>query len=397
MRSLTIDAAEDLIRREAESAPEPDLVGVEVEWHVRDRDRPADRVPIARVQEVATAVEASMDGRITFEPGGQLEISSEPAADASVVIDRTRADVRTVRDACAAADLELFGSGMDPMRPPHRILESPRYSAMEDYFSAKDPDRHSWGRDMMCNTAAVQVNVGMGENGSARTRWRVAHDIGPVLIAAFASSPMRCGVPTGWKSTRQAAWWEIDPSRTRPANSAASPERAWSDYALDAQVMLVRDDADSFRAMEEDMSLRDWVSTAHEGGPDEDDLRYHLSTLFPPVRPRGWLELRMIDMPPGDRWAVPLALTDALVRNEAAAGCIRDICRPVSNSWVEAARHGLDSEPLATAARLCFELALDLSADSEIRKVIGDYHDEYVARRRTPADDILDSAQRRAP
>ena len=111
----------------------------------------------------------------------------------------------------------------------------------------------------MCSTASVQVCLDAGEQGSGPGsvgwRWRLLHALGPVLVAAFANSPLREGRPTGWKSTRQAIWARLDPCRTRPPAGAvppalagngqgrsldADPRAAWVDYALSAEVMCVR-------------------------------------------------------------------------------------------------------------------------------------------------------------
>ena len=130
-----------------------------------------------------------------------------------------------------------------------------------------------------------------------------------MLVAAFANSPLRRGRPTGWRSSRQQVWAHMDPGRTRPPELNGDPRDDWAAYALDAQVMCVRDDGSGDWTAPPGLTLRDWV----RGGAVEDRLRppttedlvYHLSTLFPPVRPRGHLELRMIDAQPGDGWIVP--------------------------------------------------------------------------------------------
>ena len=154
-------------------------------------------------------------GMITTEPGGQLELSSAPATSLAGCVTRPARDLAALRDAVRAAGLKLSGDGIDPIRPPRRVLDLPRYAAMEEFFDRRGP----WGRVMMCNTASVQVCLDAGdENGSAagyRSRWRLLHAIGPVLVAAFANSPLRRGRASGWRSTRQAVWSRLDPGRTR--------------------------------------------------------------------------------------------------------------------------------------------------------------------------------------
>lgn len=396
MTPLTVEAAADVIRAEAEPRDHRDLVGIEVEWHVRRVGDPHARVPPAEVRSATAGILTSLAGSLTFEPGGQIEVSSQPESHVGDAISRTEADMRLVRAACAEAGLALVGGGMDPLRPPRRVDTSPRYEAMDAYFRAREGDTTSWGLDMMCNTAAAQVNVSSG-NGTGRSRWQVAHALGPVLVASFASSPLRCGTPTGWKSSRQATWAMLDPTRTRPADHTRPPADAWVRYALDAGVMFVQDEAGGCAPPRERMTLAGWIDTGESRRPSRDDVLRHLSTLFPPVRPRGWLEMRMIDMPPPDLWAVPAALVDTLVRAEDMADTVREICRPVSGAWLAAARHGLSHAPLQQAAQACFELALEIAAAADLAAHIAAYHERFVLRGRTPADEMLEAARLAEP
>ena len=104
------------------------------------------------------------------------------------------------------------------------MLDHPRYRAMERFFDREGP----WGRTMMRRTASLQINLDSGDDSDGvtgyRSRWTLAHRIGPVLVAAFANSPLRGGRPTGWVSTRQANWGRMDPGRTRrPATTTRTP------------------------------------------------------------------------------------------------------------------------------------------------------------------------------
>src|SRR4029077_10574685 len=100
---------------------------------------------------------------LTVEPGGQLELSSAPAATLGELIEETGRDLAALRDAAAAVGLELCGYGLDPLRPPRRLLDLPRYAAMEKFFDRDGP----WGRQMMCGTASVQVCVDAGDDTPA--------------------------------------------------------------------------------------------------------------------------------------------------------------------------------------------------------------------------------------
>ena len=91
-----------------------------------------------------------------------------------------------VRRALAPSGIELVAIGLDPLGPRPRVIDAPRYRAMERYFDTHWPE----GRTMMRNTASIQVNLDIGRDAEIETRWKRAHDLGPVLAAAFANSPL---------------------------------------------------------------------------------------------------------------------------------------------------------------------------------------------------------------
>jgi glutamate--cysteine ligase len=248
---------------------------------------------------------------------------------------------------------------------------------------------------MMRATAAIQVNVDLAPDPAAT--WRLAHRLGPVLAAAFANSPVAAGRPTGWRSGRLATWFALDPSRTSPVETGTAgdgPEAAWARYALAAGVMLVRLSEDDFRVPPRPMSFAGWLAEGSEWGwPTIDDLDYHLTTLFPPVRPKGWLELRMVDALPEPWWRVPVAVAAALLSDGEAAGVAGRAVAPVAGCWQEAARHGLAHPGLAAAAQTCFAAALPalerLEADPATMAAVSGYAERFVNRARCPADEVL--------
>ena len=429
----------------------PERVGVELEWLVRDRRDPA--APVQAEQVAATLAQfgrfgnpappsTSTPGRdghrtgeedpgesretvrhkgfalssgssLTVEPGGQLELSSAPAATLGELLEETGRDLAALRDAAAAVGLELCGYGLDPLRPPRRLLDLPRYAAMEKFFDREGP----WGRQMMCGTASVQVCLDSGDEGTGesgyRSRWRLLHAIGPVLVAAFANSPIRGGQPTGWRSARQQVWSNMDPGRTRAPEPLADgdPRDAWAAYALDASLMCVREPGSEDWSAPPGLTFRDWVRGGGPGtlrAPTEEDLDYHLSTLFPPVRPRGHMELRMIDAQPGDGWIVPAAVASALAGDERAADAAMAAAEPVwagneqgpcprsdaRDPWLRAARSGPADRDISRASRQCFEAA-DAAlgragAPAPIRRAVADFTERYVLQDRCPADDQLE-------
>jgi glutamate--cysteine ligase len=342
------------------------------------------------------------------EPGGQLELSSAPAATLGELVEVTGRDLTALRDAAAAAGLELCGYGLDPVRPPWRLLDLPRYAAMEEFFDREGP----WGRQMMCGTASVQVCLDAGDDGAGesgyRSRWRLLHAIGPVLVAAFANSPLRGGKPTGWRSARQQVWSNMDPGRTRapapPIAGNGDPRDAWAGYALDAGLMCVREPGSADWTAPPGLTFRDWLRGGSSGAlraPTADDLDYHLSTLFPPVRPRGHMELRMIDAQPGDGWIVPAAVAAALADDQRAADTAMAAAEPVWNGpadahepWLRAARSGPADPVIGRASRQCFEAAdaaLGRSGvPAAIRQAVAEFTERYVLNDRCPADDHLE-------
>lgn len=379
----------DYVLRHCLRSSDDHRVGLEVEWLTLDARDPTRRIPFEQLSRAALRAPLPGGCRITFEPGGQLELSSPPLPGVQAAIDAVRADSAAVGVALAAENVSLEGVGLDARRPHRRIRNSPRYVAMEAFFDADG----AAGRRMMCGTAAIQVNLDLGTD--AERRWRLAHALGPVLAAMFANSPVAGGVPTGYRSTRMANWFAMDPTRTAPARNGRAAAEEWAAYALAARVMLVRVDETRFEPVFEHLSFGGWIARGSEFGyPTEGDLAYHLTTLFPPVRPRGWLELRMIDALPDRWWPVAAAVTVALLDDPEASAIAEVACAPVADAWTTACRDGLGDPSIARVARACFRAALDalprLGVDTRTRDAAAAYHDRFVARGRTPADELLE-------
>ena len=160
-------------------------VGIELEWVTRAASPNALPPP----SELRSLLDGTLPGssKITFEPGGQLELSGPAHTGTAAAITAMAADMDVARRALASRGIDLVGIGLDPTGLRNRVTDEPRYAAMEAYFDAHWPT----GRTMMRNTAAVQVNVDLGDFGAVDLRWQRAHDLAPVLAAAFANSPVR--------------------------------------------------------------------------------------------------------------------------------------------------------------------------------------------------------------
>nr|WSX77423.1 ergothioneine biosynthesis glutamate--cysteine ligase EgtA [Streptomyces sp. NBC_00899] len=437
---LLEDEAEAHVRGVCFKTGPPARTGVELEWLVHDRSDPRTLITADRLDAALAPVEVPgampRGSRITREPGGQVELSSPPAGSLTECVEAMAADVAALCLAMDRAGLVLTGLGLDPYRDPPRVLDHPRYTAMECFFDREGP----WGRTMMRRTASLQVNLDSGDDSTGitgyRRRWELAHRIGPVLVAAFANSPLSDGRPTGWVSTRQATWAAMDPGRTRAPGHDPDPRAAWARYALDAQVLCIRGTAGTETGAQGEgnahspagegagaldrvgtadwtappgLTFRDWVRGTVPGlrRPTAADLDYHLSTLFPPVRPRGWLELRMTDAQAGDAWVVPTAVAAALlddpVAADAALAATETLCPdgqplPSDDVWRRAARIGPADPDLGKAVRACFtaaESALSRSdSTAALRAAVAGFAERYAERGRCPAHDQLDALSR---
>jgi glutamate--cysteine ligase len=240
------------------------------------------------------------------------------------------------------------------------------------------------------------VNLDLGEFAAVDLRWELAHDLVPVLSAAFANSPFDAtGARTGWCSTRLDVWRGIDPRRTRPAaRPGTSAATAWTTYALEAPVMLVRVDEHRCVVPARPLPFARWIHDGHElGWPTLDDFAYHLTTLFPPVRPRGWLELRVVDALPDAWWPVAVAITTALLDDGEAADTASREARSVRRRVADAARLGCSDPEIGAVVDRCFAAALPalarVGADPATVAACEDYYERFVARGRCPADDLF--------
>lgn len=391
----------------------PSLVGVEIEWMLHHPGRPDDPIELGTLRAALGAhTPPALDpaalgrrlpagGAVTVEPGGQIEISSAPSDALTTLVGDVTADASHLHDLLARHGLRPHARAADPVRPAQRVLDLPRYAAMECVFDRVGPH----GRSGMCSTAAVQVCLDAGPAEAVADRWAVLHELGPVLVAAFANSPVQHGRRTGWKSSRQACWLSLDPCRTAPPElprPGEDPAATWARRVVDTPLLCVR--GTGSWAVPAGVTFADWAGGAARGGvlarpPTLADLDYHISTLFPPVRPHGHLEVRYLDGQPGDDWAVPTAVLLALTSSPAVVDRVREICEPVrgADAWVRAARDALADPALAAAAARLFPLAYDVlragghplvTAPGPLLARLREITEHRVLRGRCPADEL---------
>jgi len=286
--------------------------------------------------------------RISFEPGGQIEISTSPHATASSVVDSTRALVALLRNAMQREGIELIARGVDPYNGIDAVplqLHRERYSRMTRYFDSIGPS----GVRMMRQTAALQINVERGED--PKSRWRLLNELAPVVVALFANSRDYAGSSTDAASYRGQLWRSLDYSRTGIVYDERRFVERYFEFALDAIAMRSGEGAGPYR------TFRDWM---RDPAVTADDWLFHLSTLFPEVRPKEYFELRSADTIEPEFLAAPVVFVAGLVYdNESAAAAAELIGAPDSDLLERASKAGLDDPELCSLAADLSDLALE--------------------------------------
>ncbi len=365
-------------------------VGLEIEAHCYDQSDPHRRPAWDEITEVLESL-PSMPGAsvVTVEPGGAVELSGPPALGVAASIEAIASDQAVLRKAFDAAGLGLVSLGADPLRPAKRVNPGARYRAMERFFTASHTGEA--GAAMMTSTASVQVNVDAGPQAGWADRVRLAHALGPVMVAISANSPLLGGEFSGWRSTRQRVWSQLDSARCGPILTASGddPGTDWARYALKAPVMLVHSPEPV--PVTHYRPFADWADGRELLGgrrPTRYDLEYHLTTLFPPVRPRQWLEIRYLDSVPADVWPAVVFTMVTLLDDPDAADLAAEAVEPVATAWDTAARIGLGDHRIFSAANRCVAIAAERApaALSDGMQRLAD----AVAQARSPADDFAD-------
>ncbi len=361
--ALSESDAKRLIFEHSLSRDRVGRIGVELEWLVLPVDDPARRAGPEELAAVGLAL--PYGGLVSWEPGGQLELSSPPCVSLRRCLDSTGADLAVLRDRARSAGLRLVGAGLD-RRPPRFTVLSPRYQALRRYYAGLGDA----GGALLCNTASVQVNVDAGDDSDGwrgrRRRWLIANALGPVLMAMFANSPvLEAGRPATVLSGRQLLRLRADRFRSGPLPSGGDPREVWTRYALGTQVTAIqREDLGPalWEPAPAGLTLRGWLRGAGPRAVCVDDVFRHLKTLVPPVRACGHLELRMLDAQSGDDWLVPVAVVASLMDDEIASDAVAALLGrrpdPLRQDWIDAARHGLAVPGTQDLARTVVRLAL---------------------------------------
>ncbi len=241
-------------------------------------------------------VNAGQMNRLTVEPGGQIEFSGAPhrrLADVEAGLRRYLARLREVADANRLAFLAV---GFDPLRSieEQRWFPKLRYEVMRPYLASRGG--RAW--DMMCRTCTVQSNLDYGPPADLCKKFLVGNRLAPVVTAVFANSPFADGRPSGWKSTRAAAWLDTDPDRTNLPPCALSDDfapQSYVSYALDVPMIFAHRGGRYIGAVA-GVPFREFLGSGRAGlTPVFGDWADHLTTIFTDARLKQHVELRSAD------------------------------------------------------------------------------------------------------
>ena len=311
------------------------------------------------------------DGTISLEPAGQLELSGAPLENLHESCAESGRHLKQVKAIGDRLGVGFLGIGMwpDKKRSDLPMMPKGRYKIMANYM----PKVGKLGLDMMLRTCTIQTNLDYSSEADMVKKFRVGLALQPVATALFANSPFTEGKPNGYLSFRSHIWEDTDPDRTGMLpfvfDEGFGYER-YLDYALDVPMYFVFRDGQYLDAA--GLSFRTFLEGKLEILPGErpriSDFVDHLSTAFPEVRLKSFLEMRGAD---GGRWgkicALP-ALWVGLLYDAATLDAAWDLVKHWSIEAREALRHDVPKLGLQTATpdgETMLELArrvLDLSA-----------------------------------
>ncbi len=302
---------------------------------------------------------------ISLEPGGQFELSGAPLETLHETADEIRSHLDEAKTVTRELGLGMLGVGFNPKwkRQDFSWMPKGRYAIMRDYM----PKRGTMGHDMMLRTCTVQVNLDFASEADMVRKFRVGLALQPVATALFAASPFVEGKATGFLSYRSHVWTDVDPDRCGILpfvfEDGFGFER-YVDYLLDMPMYFVFRDGRYIDASGQ--SFRDFMAGRLPARPGETpgmgDWTDHLTTAFPEVRLKRFLEMRGADTGPfAELCALPSFWT-GLLYDEAAL----DAAHAIVADWTAAEHDYLRAEvprrALATPfrGRPLRRLALDL-------------------------------------
>jgi glutamate--cysteine ligase len=347
-------------------------------------------------------------GAISLEPGGQFELSGAPVETVHQTCSELMAHLAQVREVAGPLGIGFLGLGMAPTwtRAEMPMMPKGRYRIMTAYM----PKVGKLGLDMMYRTCTVQTNLDFSSEADMVKKLRVGLALQPIATALFANSPFTEGKPNGLLSFRSEIWRDTDPDRSGMLPWAFEPgmgfER-WVDYALDVPMYFVKR-GDNYIDVA-GQSFRDLLAGTLPGLPGEratiSDWANHLSTIFPEVRLKRYLEMRGADGGPWRRLPALPALWAGIYYDDVSLDAAWDLVK----DWSAAERQALrdDVPRLGFGAVIRKRTVLDLAKDClalaraglarrDRRDLSGrdeahylDPLDALVASGRTPAEELL--------
>lgn len=273
----------------------------------------------------ASSIFRKGEAQFSFEPGGQIEYSSSPQSSFKALRLEVEGVQAKLKVLLQKKGIDLVQTGHDPYTPLSRTsvqLKEKRYQYMFDYFTNLED---SLGTSMMLQTSAIQVCLDMSPDEEvSRKQYILAQALSPFCSALFANSPFVEGVRQEYQSYRSHIWYQTDKTRTgfvfpkgedlfeAPLESFV---KAYLDFALDAHLIFYRQGGDLLPAPQ-GMSFRAWMESDTHQPPTLEDFERHMSTLFPEVRPKGFLEIRSPDAQKFQNQMVPLAFYAGILNSE---------------------------------------------------------------------------------
>ena len=267
---------------------------------------------------------------ITLEPGGQFELSGAPLATLHQTCDEVQAHLDEVKRVAAPLGVGLLGMGFNPKWSRADIPWMPkgRYAIMRDYM----PKKGNLGLDMMLRTCTVQVNLDFESESDMVRKFRVGLALQPIATALFADSPFTEGRPNGHMSWRSRIWTDTDPDRCGMLPFVFEPGMGFEryvDYILDMPMYFIFRDGKYIDVA--GRSFRDFLAgrlAGFEGQvPTIGDFADHLTTAFPEVRLKRYLELRGADGGPWGRLCALPALWVGLLYDAVALDAAADLVK----------------------------------------------------------------------
>ncbi|WP_185984868.1 glutamate--cysteine ligase [Aureimonas mangrovi] len=305
-------------------------------------------------------------GAISLEPGGQFELSGAPLETIHETCRESNAHLDDVRRVAGALGIKFFGLGSSPvwtMAETPRMPKS-RYDIMARYM----PKVGTRGLDMMFRTATIQVNLDFSSESDMARKMRIGMRLQPVASALFANSPFTEGRPNGLVSWRSDVWSDVDNARSGLLRFAFEPGFSYRDYvewALDVPMYFVMREGRYVEAT--DVTFRQFLDGAMKGriaspAPTMGDWINHLSTLFPDVRLKRFIEMRGADGGPWRRICALPAYWVGLLYDTAALEAVDAMTADWSFEEVAALRAEVPRSGFATPFRS--GTVLDLARES---------------------------------